>query len=120
STAVCVLTHDERLDVPALRVALELPVGFVGALGARATVARRTTLLLQAGVDPASLARLHSPLGLDLGGSGPNEVAIAALAEIVAARYDASTRPLRVLDGPLHRRAQSANTDEACVIPQEA
>ncbi|MBB2977165.1 xanthine dehydrogenase accessory factor [Microbacterium endophyticum] len=119
-TAVCVLTHDERLDVPALRVALDLPVGFVGALGARATVARRTTLLLQAGVDAASLARLHSPLGLDLGGSRPDEVAIAALAEIVAARYDASTRPLRVLDGPLHRRAQSANTEEACTIPQEA
>ncbi|MBU4465019.1 MAG: XdhC family protein, partial [Actinobacteria bacterium] len=59
-TAVCVLTHDERLDVPALRIALTLPVGFVGAMGARSTVARRAELLRQSGIDETSLARLHS------------------------------------------------------------
>src|SRR6187402_62474 len=63
-TAICVLTHDERSDVPALREALRLPVAFVGALGARRTVARRAQLLREQGVSEDELARLHSPLGL--------------------------------------------------------
>jgi len=101
-TAVCVLTHDERLDVPALRTALRMPVGFVGAMGARATVARRAVLLTQAGVTDAELARLHSPLGLDLGGRSPEETALSVIAEIVAARNGASGRPLRET-APRHR-----------------
>ncbi len=107
-TAVCVLTHDERLDVPALRVALELPVGFVGAMGARSTVERRATLLRQAGVPETALARLHSPLGLDLGGSSPEETALSVLAEITAARHGGTGRPLRLGEGPLHRRTGAA------------
>lgn len=106
-TAVCVLTHDTRLDIPALRTALAMPVGFVGALGARATVARRTALLREAGVAGEDLARLHSPLGLDLGGASPDEVAVSALAEIIQSRHGASARPLREGTGPLHRRAAS-------------
>lgn len=102
-TAVCVLTHDERLDVPALRMALRMPVGFVGAMGARSTVARREALLRQGGVTDDELARLHSPLGLDLGGSTPDEVAISVLAEIVAARSGGTGLALRTLSGPLHR-----------------
>lgn len=94
-TAVCVLTHDERLDVPALRVALRLPVGFVGAMGARATVARRAHLLRGAGVTDAELSRLHSPLGLDLGGRTAEETALSVIAEIVASRNAADARPLR-------------------------
>ncbi|MFM2720812.1 XdhC family protein [Microbacterium mcarthurae (nom. nud.)] len=111
-TAVCVLTHDERLDVPALRAALRLPVGFVGAMGSRATVARRAALLMQAGVTEAELARLHSPLGLDLGARTPEETALSVIAEIVAARTGADARPLRASDGPLH--AASAT---ACSLP---
>lgn len=99
-TAVCVLTHDERLDVPALAAALRLPVGFVGAMGARATVARRAALLRAAGVTDAELARLHSPLGLDLGGRSPEETALSVVAEIVASRNQASARPLREGRGP--------------------
>ncbi|MGN7970936.1 XdhC family protein [Microbacterium sp. 22296] len=98
-TAVCVLTHDERLDVPALRAALRLPVGFVGAMGARATVARRATLLRAAGVSEAELSRLHSPLGLDLGGASAEETALSVIAEIVASRNAADARPLREVNG---------------------
>ncbi len=104
-TAVVVLTHDERLDVPALVIALRLPIAFVGALGARATVARRAQLLRAAGVEPDDLARLHSPLGLDLGAVTPEETALSILAEIVAARRVASGLPLRERTGPLHRRS---------------
>ncbi|MDN3497462.1 XdhC family protein [Planococcus sp. APC 4015] len=110
-TAVCVLTHDERLDVPALAAALRMPVGFVGAMGARGTVARRAELLRESGITDDELARLHSPLGLDLGGSTPAETAIAVLAEITASRHRASGRPLRDIDGPLHRHASTATAD---------
>lgn len=119
-TAVCVLTHDERLDVPALRTALRLPVGFVGAMGARATVARRAVLLKAAGVTDAELARLHSPLGLDLGGSTPEETALSAIAEIVASRNAASARPLRDGTGVcLHgfpARVPFAEARESCAV----
>lgn len=114
-TAVCVLTHDERLDVPALKTALRLPVGFVGAMGSRATVARRAALLTQAGVTDADLSRLHSPLGLDLGASTPEETALSVIAEIVAARSGASATPLRDrVDGRLHAGAAEA----ACGLPE--
>ncbi|WP_426322981.1 XdhC family protein [Microbacterium sp. E-13] len=103
-TAICVLTHDERVDVPSLQAALALPVGFVGAMGARATVARRAELLRERGVPEHDLARLHSPLGLDLGGSTPEDTAVAVLAEIVAARHGGSGMALRDRSGSLHRR----------------
>jgi xanthine dehydrogenase accessory factor len=110
-TAVCVLTHDERLDIPAIRTALRLPVGFVGAMGSRATVARRAALLTQAGVTDAELGRLRSPLGLDLGAETPEETALSVIAEIVAARRRASAAPLSSTDGPLH-----AGTEPGCAI----
>jgi xanthine dehydrogenase accessory factor len=106
-SAVCVLSHDERVDVPALRAALMLPVGFIGAMGARSTVARRAELLRAAGATEEDIARIHSPLGLDLGGTSPEETALSALAEIVAARHGGSGRPLRELSGPLHRSRHS-------------
>jgi xanthine dehydrogenase accessory factor len=112
-TAVCVLTHDERLDVPALRAALRMPVGFVGAMGARATVARRAMLLRSAGVTDAELSRLHSPLGLDLGGATPEETALSVIAEIVASRNSASARPLREGQGSVRRRDTAA---ESCAV----
>ncbi|MFG6444451.1 XdhC family protein [Microbacterium sp. P07] len=106
--AVCVLTHDERVDVPAIAAALRLGVGFVGAMGARSTVAHRAALLRAAGVDDADLARLHSPLGLDLGGDSPDETALAVLAEIVAAQRGGTAVPLRDGSGPLHRHDAAA------------
>ncbi|MDQ1082580.1 MULTISPECIES: XdhC family protein [Microbacterium] len=115
-TAVCVLTHDERLDVPALRTALRMPVGFVGAMGARATVARRAGLLRAAGVTDAELARLHSPLGLDLGASTPEETALSAIAEIVASRNAAGARPLREGTGPRLHGGPARMSDDSCAV----
>ncbi|MET0735808.1 MAG: XdhC family protein [Microbacterium sp.] len=110
-TAICVLTHDERLDIPALHAALALPVGFVGAMGSRSTVARRTQLLREAGVAEVDLARVHSPLGLDLGGSSPDETALSVLAEIVASRHGGSGMPLRECTGAVHGRTDSGRAD---------
>jgi xanthine dehydrogenase accessory factor len=112
-TAVCVLSHDERLDVPALAAALALPVGFVGAMGARGTVTHRTAQLRDAGVSAADIARVRSPLGLDLGGASPDETAISVLAEIVATRHGGSGVPLSARSGPLHRRPAAAAPDSA-------
>jgi xanthine dehydrogenase accessory factor len=108
-TAICVLTHDERQDVPALREALRLPVAFVGAVGARGTVARRAGLLRAQGVTEEQLARLHSPLGLDLGAETPQETAISILAEIISARRAGSGAALRDVATPIHATAHRAD-----------
>ncbi|MGZ0712109.1 XdhC family protein (plasmid) [Coraliomargarita sp. W4R53] len=112
-TAICVLTHDTRQDVPALRIALSMPVGFVGAMGARSTVDVRASMLRALGVTDVDLARLHSPLGLDLGGSSPDETAVSVLSEIIAARHGGSGTPLRERNGPLHRDTRP--TDSASI-----
>lgn len=86
ATAVAVLTHDPKLDDPALRAALPSAAFYVGALGSRATQAKRRQRLLEAGITEAQLARLRAPIGLDLGGRTPEEIALAVMAQIVAAR----------------------------------
>ena len=86
STYVVTLTHDEKLDTPALICALEHPVGYIGALGSRRTHAKRVTALHEAGVGDEQIARIHAPIGLDLGGRSPGEIALAIIAEIVQAR----------------------------------
>lgn len=85
-TAICVLTHDHRLDVPALKAALASPAGYVGAMGSRRTNEERARLLAEEGVPEDALARLHAPIGLDIGSRTPEEVAVAVAAEIVAVR----------------------------------
>lgn len=105
--AVCVLSHDERLDVPALATALRAGFDFVGAMGARGTVAHRADLLRARGVTGPQLERVHSPLGLDLGGRSPAETAIAVLAEITASRHDGTGLPLRDLTGAIHRPTEN-------------
>jgi xanthine dehydrogenase accessory factor len=92
ATAVAVLTHDDKFDVPALRVALQRGAGYVGAIGSRATRAKRDERLLESGVTDAQLARIHGPIGLDLGAKSPEEIALAILAEIVAARHGRTAR----------------------------
>jgi xanthine dehydrogenase accessory factor len=87
STAVAVLTHDPKLDDPALRTALPSAAFYVGALGSPRTQAKRRKRLLEAGLTEAQLERLHAPIGLDLGGRSPEEIALAVMAEIVAARH---------------------------------
>ncbi|KND28178.1 XdhC family protein [Streptomyces acidiscabies] len=103
-TAVCVLTHDTRFDVPLLRLALGLPVGYVGAMGSRRTHGERLRLLREAGVTPEQLARLRSPIGLDLGARTPEETAVSIAAEIVAHAHGGTGLPLSRGRGPIHRR----------------
>lgn len=86
-TAVAVATHDAEIDHAALIVALPSPAFYVGALGARRRVPERLAQLAAAGVAAEQVARLHAPIGLDLGGKAPVEVAIAVLAEIIALRH---------------------------------
>jgi xanthine dehydrogenase accessory factor len=88
STAVAMLTHDPKLDDPGLKAALPSPAFYVGALGSQKTQARRRERLLADGLTEAQLARLHGPIGLDLGARTPEEVALSVMAEVVAARND--------------------------------
>ncbi|MFF3371965.1 XdhC family protein [Streptomyces sp. NPDC002680] len=103
-TAVCVLTHDAKFDIPLLRLALGLPVGYVGAMGSRHTHEHRLERLREAGVPREHLARLHSPIGLDLGAHTAEETALSIAAEIVAHVHEGSGRSLTWGTGPIHRR----------------
>jgi xanthine dehydrogenase accessory factor len=105
-TAVCVLTHDAKFDIPLLRLALTLPVGYVGAMGSRRTHEHRIDLLQEAGVPQDQLARLHSPIGLDIGARTPEETAISITAEIIAHDSPGTGRPLSHGTVPIHRPAQ--------------
>jgi xanthine dehydrogenase accessory factor len=89
-TAICVLTHDHKFDVPLLKVALETPAGYIGAMGARRTTETRNERLLAEGVTEEQLGRIHAPIGLRLGARTPEEVAVAVAAEIVATRRKAA------------------------------
>jgi xanthine dehydrogenase accessory factor len=100
-SVVCLLTHDDELDPLALAEALERRVAYVGALGSRTTADRRAERLLAIGLDPERLTELHSPIGLDLGGRAPAEIALSILAEVLAARTGGSGRPLRARKGPI-------------------
>ena len=86
SSYVVTLTHDEKLDTPALICALDHPVGYIGALGSKRTHAKRVTALREAGVSDEQISRIHAPIGLDLGGRSPGEIALAIMAEIVQVR----------------------------------
>jgi xanthine dehydrogenase accessory factor len=102
-TAICVLTHDEKFDVPALLAALETPAVYIGAMGSRVTTADREQRLRAAGVGDAGIARIHAPIGLAIGARSPEEVAVAIGAQIVEAttlarhRAGAASPPVSVL-----------------------
>lgn len=101
--AVCILTHDTKFDVPAVRGALATKVGYIGIMGSRKTHDHRLKRLAEAGVtDPADLARLMSPIGLDLGARTPEETAISICAEIIALRTGRVRGSLRDGSGPIH------------------
>ena len=102
--AVCVLTHDVKFDVPAIVGALATEVGYLGAMGSRATHAKRIERLREAGVDEAGLARLMAPIGLDLGARTPEETAVAIVAEIIALHTGRLDRAVSLRDttGPIH------------------
>jgi len=102
-TVVAVLTHDPKFDVPVLEVALRLPhVGYVGAMGSRRTHEDRLRRLREAGLTEAELARLSSPVGLDIGARTPEETAVSIAAEIIGLRQGGSGQRLGAVSGPIH------------------
>ena len=92
-TAVVTLTHDPKLDDPALQVALRSPVFYIGALGSTRTHAKRRERLLAAGFGEAEIARIHGPVGLPIGARSPAEIAISILAQITAVLHGAGETP---------------------------
>jgi xanthine dehydrogenase accessory factor len=87
-TCVALLTHDPKIDDPALKIVLESPAFYVGALGSRVTHQKRRKRLMAEGLTPEQLDRIHAPIGLDLGGKTPEETALAVMGEIVAVRNE--------------------------------
>jgi xanthine dehydrogenase accessory factor len=104
-TAVVVLAHDEKIDIPALSWALRSDAFYVGALGSRRTQSLRRERLLEEGVPEADLSRLNGPAGLDLGGESVEETALSILAEIVAVRRGRSGGRLRDAKAAIHNES---------------
>ncbi|MGH3743561.1 MAG: XdhC family protein [Mycobacteriales bacterium] len=101
-TVVCVTTHDWKFDVPLLELALRMPLAYVGALGSRRTHEDRLEKLRERGLTEEELARLHSPIGLDIGARTPEQTAVSIAAELILDQWGGSGSPLRELDGPMH------------------
>ena len=118
-TAICVLTHDPKFDVPVLEEALKTDAAYIGVMGSRRTHADRDKRLRERGITEAQLARLSSPIGLDLGSSTPEETAISICAEIVAQRTGATGRPLSELTTSIHRPTPVRNGGCSCSARSE-
>ncbi|WP_404390299.1 XdhC family protein [Humibacillus xanthopallidus] len=102
-TVIAVLTHDPKFDVPLLEVALRLPeVAYIGAMGSRRTHDDRLERLREAGLTDEELARMSSPIGLDLGARTPEETAVSIAAEIIALRWGGQGERLATTEGPIH------------------
>jgi xanthine dehydrogenase accessory factor len=95
STAVVILTHDPKFDMPALRSVLPTGAGYIGAIGSRKTNQNRFDALRREGFDDAQLSRVRGPIGLDLGARGAEETALGIMAEVTAVRYGGSILPMR-------------------------
>ena len=106
STAVVVLTHDDKFDVPALKAALATDAFYVGALGSRRNQERRRERLLEAGVDEEALARISGPCGLDIGADSNEETALSILGEALAVRAGRGGGPLRESKQRIHVEVQ--------------
>jgi xanthine dehydrogenase accessory factor len=106
-TAIVVLTHDDRFDVPALKGALETEAFYVGALGSRRNQARRRERLLEEGVEEPQLERVQGPAGLDIGADSPAETALSILAEILAVRAGRQGGKLKESKGRIHAEARA-------------
>ena len=103
-TVICVLTHDPKFDVPLLEVALRTPAGYIGAMGSRRTHDDRLERLREVGLTEAELARLRSPIGLDLGARTPEETAVSIAAELIQLRWGGSGQPLTATEGRIHHQ----------------
>jgi xanthine dehydrogenase accessory factor len=104
-TAVMVLTHDPKFDVPVLERALRMDLGYVGAMGSRRTHEDRLRRLREQGLTEEELARLASPIGLDLGARTPEETAVSIAAELIALRWGGSGARLSATNGPIHHHS---------------
>ena len=101
-TVICVLTHDPKFDVPVLEVALRRPAAYIGAMGSRRTHDDRLARLRDAGLTEDEIARLRSPIGLDLGARTPEETAVSVAAELIQLRWGGSGQPLTGTTGRIH------------------
>lgn len=110
-TVICVLTHDPKFDVPLLEAALLTPAAYIGVMGSRRTHDDRLAKLRERGPSDADLARMSSPIGLDIGARTPEETAVSIAAEIVAVRWGASGLRLRDTAGPIHREHATSGGD---------
>ncbi|MFF8092678.1 XdhC family protein [Streptomyces sp. NPDC016675] len=108
-TVLCVLTHDAKFDVPLLRLALRLPVAYVGAMGSHRTHLERNARLREVGVSDLELNRLRSPIGLDLGARTPEETALSIAAEIIATRRGGTGASLTGAHTPIHHDGPTAS-----------
>jgi xanthine dehydrogenase accessory factor len=117
-TVICVLTHDPKFDVPLLEVALRTPAAYIGAMGSRNTHADRLERLREVGLTADELARLHSPIGLDLGARTPEETAVSIAAEIIGERWGGSGRRLTETDGAIHAGTLASAFAETGVTTQ--
>ncbi len=118
-TVICVLTHDPKFDVPLLEVALRRPAAYIGAMGSRRTHDDRLDRLREAGLTETELARLRSPIGLDLGARTPEETAIAIAAELIQLRWGGTGRPLTATTGRIHHGSVPADRQPPAEVPGE-
>ncbi|AHY47903.1 Xanthine and CO dehydrogenases maturation factor XdhC/CoxF family [Rubrobacter radiotolerans] len=101
-SVICVLTHDPKFDVPVLKEALKTEAGYIGAMGSRRTHNNRTARLREEGVTDEQLARIASPIGLDIGARTPEETAVAIAAEVIALKSGHKGGRLSDRSGPIH------------------
>ena len=91
-TAICVLTHDDRFDVPILKVAVQTEAGYIGAMGSRRTTEKRLERLKDEGLSEKAIERIHAPIGLKIGARSPEEVAVTIAAQIIQVFRSGSPR----------------------------
>jgi xanthine dehydrogenase accessory factor len=116
-SVICVLTHDPKFDVPVLVEALKTEAGYIGAMGSRRTHNNRTARLKEEGVTEEQLARISSPVGLDIGARTPEETAVAIAGEIIALRTGHPGGRLAERSGPIHAAKADAVADAAADAP---
>jgi xanthine dehydrogenase accessory factor len=109
-TVLCVLTHDPKFDVPLLQLALRTRAGYIGAMGSRRTHEDRLKRLREVGMSEAELARMSSPIGLDLGARTPEETAVSIAAEIISRMWGGTGQPLTSMTTAIHGESLAGGT----------
>ncbi|MGH2688851.1 MAG: XdhC family protein [Actinomycetota bacterium] len=108
-TAICILTHDQKFDIPLLKIALDTPAGYIGAMGSRKTHQKRADALREEGVGDEKIDRIQAPLGLDIGAHTPEEVAVGIAGQIIAMRNGREGGFLKGGKGRIHADAVPAS-----------